>query len=98
MRVASSLVVEVVEVRPGDHLAADAEVGGDGPGRGGMVPGDHLHADPGPAAEGDGVGRLGAGRVDQADQRGDPQVVDQGDGVGRRGQLGLGAAAGRPGR
>ena len=90
MRAASSSSSRRSSSAPVTTSPADAQVGGDGPRGGGVVPGDHLHADAGPATEGDGVGRLGPGRVDQADQRRDPQVAHQVEGVGGGVHLGLG--------
>ncbi len=66
---ASSSSVMRVEVGAGDDSPSMPSSRGDGAGGGGVVAGDHLHLDAGLAAEGDGVAGLGAGRVDDADQR-----------------------------
>ena len=49
-------------------LAGEAELPGNGAGGDAVVAGDHLHLDAGGVAAGDGLPRLGAGRVDDADE------------------------------
>ena len=71
------VVRDPVQVGAGDRVAGDAEVGGDGPGGHRVVTGDHPDSDARVAALGDGLAGLGAGRVDDADERDEHDPVEQ---------------------
>ena len=64
---------------------AQPELVGDRPGGDRVVAGDHAHVDAGGQGAGDGVLRLGAQRVDDADQRHEQQVVHGAHRVADRG-------------
>jgi hypothetical protein len=66
-----------VQLGSGHRLAGDAQVGGDGAGGHRVVAGDHPYPDARVAALGDGHAGLGAGWVDDADQRDQHDPVEQ---------------------
>ena len=80
----SSIVGEGGELGAGHRLAVDAELAGDGRGRGGVIAGDHADADAGVLAQGDGVLGLLARRIDDADEGEQLQVGDERQQVARR--------------
>ena len=64
-----------------DGLSGDAQLLGDGGASDHVVPGDHPHADVGVLGGSDRVQRLGPGRIDHPDQRGQLQALDHGQQV-----------------
>ena len=68
-------VGEMLQLGPGENAGAEAEFVGDRTGGDGMVARDHADVDAGAERHVDGVLRLGAERVDDADQRDEDEVV-----------------------
>ena len=71
------VVGQPLQLGPGDDARAELELVGDRPGGHGVVAGDHADVDAGVERGPDRLLRLGAERVDDADQRDQHEVADR---------------------